>query len=225
MHAPFKANVEPAGAHGSPAAIAAAGLIALAVAMGIGRFAFTPVMPMMETDAGLTLRAASWLAAANYLGYFLGALCAARRSLVQAVRGGLLMIAMVSFAMGLPHVVTVQLRRRLQAGVASAWVLVHVSAWTLGRLLALQRADANGIVYAGVGVGVAAAGMVCMATMQVQWNSDRTWQVFGVLTLLATLALWRSFRSGAAMQASFGASTRIHWNADKRRLMWCYGAL
>jgi len=95
MHAPRKANVEPADAHGSPAAIAAAGLIALAVAMGIGRFAFTPVMPMMETDAGLTLRAAGWLAAANYLGYFLGALCAARLSLVQAVRGGLLLIAVV----------------------------------------------------------------------------------------------------------------------------------
>jgi predicted MFS family arabinose efflux permease len=225
MHAPLKANVEPANAHGSPAAIASAGLIALAVAMGIGRFAFTPVMPMMETDAGLTLRAAGWLAAANYLGYFLGASCAARLSLVQAVRGGLLLIAVVTFAMGLAHVFALQLCLRLLAGVASAWVLVHVSAWTLGRLLGLRRADANGIVYAGVGVGVAAAGLVCMAAMQVQWNSDRTWQVFGVLTLLATLALWRSFRSGAAVQASFGASTRIHWNADKRRLMWCYGAL
>jgi len=225
MHAPFKANVEPADAHGSPAAIAAAGLIALAVAMGIGRFAFTPVMPMMETDAGLTLRAASWLAAANYLGYFLGALCAARLSLVQAVRGGLLMIAMVTFAMGLTHVFTLQLCLRLLAGVASAWVLVHVSAWTLGRLLALQRADANGIVYAGVGVGVAAAGLVCMATMQVRWSSDRTWQVFGVISLLVTLALWRSFLGAAATQSPAGASARIHWNADKWRLMACYGAL
>ena len=225
MHAPFKANVEPAEAHGRPAAIAAAGLIALAVAMGIGRFAFTPVMPMMETDAGLTLRAAGWLAAANYLGYFLGALCAARLSLVQAVRGGLLMIAVVTFAMGLTHVFALQLCLRLLAGVASAWVLVHVSAWTLGRLLALQRADANGIVYAGVGVGVAAAGLVCMATMQVRWSSDRTWQVFGVISLLVTLALWRSFRGAAAMQSPAGASPRIHWDADKWRLMACYGAL
>ncbi|MGN6191528.1 MAG: YbfB/YjiJ family MFS transporter, partial [Rhodanobacteraceae bacterium] len=109
MHAPLEANVEPANPHGSPAAIASAGLIALAVAMGIGRFAFTPVMPMMETDAGLTLRAAGWLAAANYLGYFLGASCAARLSLVQAVRGGLLLIAVVTFAMGLAHVFALQL--------------------------------------------------------------------------------------------------------------------
>lgn len=225
MHARPKASVEPANATGSPAAIATAGLIALAVAMGIGRFAFTPIMPMMEADAGLTLRAAGWLAAANYLGYFIGALGAARLSLAQAVRGGLLLIAAVTFAMGITHGFVLQLSLRLLAGVASAWVLVHVSAWTLGRLIVMRRADANGIVYAGVGVGVAAAGLVCMATMQARWHSDRTWQVFGVLTLLAALALWRSFRVGAAVHTSSGGSTRIRWNADKRRLMWCYGAL
>jgi predicted MFS family arabinose efflux permease len=225
MHARPRANDEPADASGSPAVIATAGLIALAVAMGIGRFAFTPIMPMMEADAGLTLRAAGWLAAANYLGYFIGALCAARLSLAQAVRGGLLLIAVVTFAMGITQGFVLQLSLRLLAGVASAWVLVHVSAWTLARLMAMRRADANGIVYAGVGVGVAAAGLVCMATMQVRWHSDRTWQVFGVLTLLAALALWRSFRGGRAAQTSSGASTRIRWNADKRRLMWCYGAL
>jgi predicted MFS family arabinose efflux permease len=225
MHAPRQADAEPADARGSPAAIAAAGLIALAVAMGIGRFAFTPVMPMMEADAGLTLRAAGWLAAANYLGYFIGALCAARLSLAQAVRGGLLAIAVVTFAMGVTHVFVLQLLLRLAAGIASAWVLVHVSAWTLGRLLALRRADVNGIVYAGVGVGVAAAGLVCMATMQVRWSSDRTWQVFGVLSLVAALALWRSFRGGGRTKAPRNASRRIHWNADKWRLMACYGAL
>ena len=225
MHARPRANVEPADASGSPAAIATAGLIALAVAMGIGRFAFTPIMPMMEADAGLTLSAAGWLAAANYLGYFIGALCAARLSLAQAVRGGLLLIAVVTFAMGITQGFVLQLSLRLLAGVASAWVLVPVSAWTLGRLMAMRRADANGIVYAGVGVGVAAAGLVCMATMQVRWHSDRTWQVFGVLTLFAALALWRSFCGGRAAQASSGGSTRIRWNADKCRLMWCYGAL
>src|SRR5574338_1195950 len=104
----------------SATAVAVAGLVALAVAMGIGRFAFTPIMPMMEADAGLSLRAAGWLAAANYLGYFIGALCAARLSLAQAVRGGLLLIAIVTFAMGATDVLALQLVLRLAAGVASA---------------------------------------------------------------------------------------------------------
>ena len=54
--------------------VAAAGLVALAVAMGIGRFAFTPILPMMLHDGVVDLHGASWLASANYLGYLAGAL-------------------------------------------------------------------------------------------------------------------------------------------------------
>jgi MFS family permease len=102
--------------------IASAGLVALAVAMGIGRFAFTPILPMMEADAGLTLKAAGWLAAANYLGYLLGASCAARLPRAGAIRGSLSLIAVVTFAMGMTHAFALQLFLRLLAGVASAWV-------------------------------------------------------------------------------------------------------
>lgn len=211
-----------------PVGIAVAGLVALAVAMGIGRFAFTPIMPMMEADAGLTLRGAGWLAASNYLGYLLGALCAARLSLAQAVRGGLLLIAAVTFAMGVTDDFAAQLVLRLAAGVASAWVLIHVSAWALERLHALAREDANGTVYAGVGVGVAAAGCVVLAVMQVNLGSDHTWQLFGVLALVTTLALWRVFRTdlGAVDPVRpVRPHPRIHWTADKRRLMACYFGL
>src|SRR5436190_1098230 len=63
-------------AHGpalSPLRIALAGLVTLAVAMGIGRFAFTPIMPMMLHDGVVDLQHASWLASTNYLGYLVGA--------------------------------------------------------------------------------------------------------------------------------------------------------
>src|SRR3546814_16415570 len=58
------------------ASLAFSGLVALAVAMGIGRFAFTPLLPMMQNDAGLALTQGGWLASANYLGYLIGALAA-----------------------------------------------------------------------------------------------------------------------------------------------------
>src|SRR5450830_1701618 len=57
-----------------PWAIALAGLVSLAVAVGIERFAFTPLLPMMLNDGVVDLPAASWLASANYLGYMLGAM-------------------------------------------------------------------------------------------------------------------------------------------------------
>jgi len=49
----------------TPLRIAVAGLVALAVAMGIGRFAFTPILPMMLSDRVVDLHGASWLASAN----------------------------------------------------------------------------------------------------------------------------------------------------------------
>ena len=59
--------------------VALIGLLGLAAAMGIGRFAFTPLLPLMQASEGLTLTQGGWLAGANYLGYLIGALvCAAR---------------------------------------------------------------------------------------------------------------------------------------------------
>src|SRR5438445_12113434 len=83
--------------------IALAGLAALAVAMGIGRFAFTPMLPMMQADSGLSLIAGGWLASANYLGYLFGALSAGffRRS-GRVIRLGLLVIAGTTLAMESP---------------------------------------------------------------------------------------------------------------------------
>lgn len=226
MHAPHNATSHAPRPHIGATRIAVAGLIALAVAMGIGRFAFTPILPMMEADAGLALAAAGWLAAANYLGYFVGALCASRLTLRWAVRGGLLLIAGVTFGMGITHGFAAQLLLRFAAGVASAWVLVHVSAWALDRLLRLQRPRANGIVFAGVGVGIAAAGLACMVLMRAQVSSWDTWRILGVASILLAALVWNTFRGDGAPAAATAPAkaARTHWNADRVRLAVCYGA-
>jgi predicted MFS family arabinose efflux permease len=220
-----RAMQRPSNDTGSAASVALAGLIALAVAMGIGRFAFTPILPMMEADAGLTLKAAGWLAAANYLGYLLGALSAARLPRAWAIRGSLLLIAVVTFAMGVTDSFALQLLLRLLAGVASAWVLVHVSAWALDRLHAFGRADASGTVYAGVGIGIAGAGLLCIALMAAHADSMRTWQVFGVVSLVFTAATWTAFRGDAQQATASAAVQRLRWNADRMRIALCYAAL
>src|SRR5207247_1872760 len=102
--------------------IALAGLASLAVAMGIGRFAFTPLLPMMQGDSGLSLIAGGWLAAANHLGYLFGALSAGffRRS-GGVIRLGLLLVAGTTLAMGitLPPAV-----RATRGWSARCWALV-----------------------------------------------------------------------------------------------------
>src|SRR5882762_4971757 len=172
--------------------IALAGLAALAVAMGVGRFAFTPLLPMMQADSGLSLAAGGWLASANYLGYLIGALSAGffPRS-GKVIRIGLLVIAGATLAMGITHQLAVWAVLRLAAGMASAWVLVHVSAWCLPRLMG--RRTLAGTVYAGVGVGIVVAGALCGMLMAWSAPSSQTWIVLGGICLLPTFLLWHEF--------------------------------
>ena len=220
-------SIRPTGTRPGVAMIAGAGLVALAVAMGIGRFAFTPILPMMQSEVGLTLAAAGWLAAANYLGYFLGALSAAQLSTAWAVRGGLLLIAAVTFAMGLTHAFALWLVLRLAAGVASAWVLVHVSAWTLEHLYVLQRADVSGVVFAGVGVGIAGAGLLCLGLMSIPVDADHAWQWLGATALLLAATIWSAFhgRPSSPAMAQPAPMPRVRWNRDRVRVALCYAAL
>src|SRR6201988_5200448 len=79
-------------------AVALTAFAALAVARGIGRFAFTPLLPMMQEDFGVSVAQGGWLASANYLGYLVGALSAlllgARPG--RVIRTGLVLTALTT---------------------------------------------------------------------------------------------------------------------------------
>src|SRR5216684_1353289 len=152
---------------GSAWASALAGLAALALAIGIGRFAFTPILPMMQEDFGLSVSEAGWLASANYTGYLVGALSAIglRLQPTVAIRAGLLVIGLSTLAMGLEHPFVISVLLLAIAGIASAWVLVFVSTWALERLALLGRSKLGGAVYAGVGTGIVIAGGAGLVVM------------------------------------------------------------
>ena len=126
----------------SPTVVVAVGMVGLASAMGIGRFAFTPLMPLMQAHSGLTLTEGGWLAAANYAGYLVGALLCvfADPKPGVAARAGLAGVAFFTLAMGVTADFPWWLLWRFVAGVASALVLVGISAWALQRLGRAERA-------------------------------------------------------------------------------------
>ncbi len=56
--------------------VLSAGILSLILTMGIARFAYTPILPLMQQQAGLGMDQGGWLAAVNYMGYLSGALIA-----------------------------------------------------------------------------------------------------------------------------------------------------
>jgi MFS family permease len=220
--------IAQAPARRSALAIALAGLVALAVAMGIGRFAFTPILPMMQEDAGVSIATGGWLASANYLGYLAGALSVIwwRIAATIGIRVGLATIGLATLAMGLQHHLAVWLALRALAGVASAWVLIYVSAWALEHLAALNRPALGNTVYAGVGTGIALAGGLCLALMHIGAGSARAWIVLGVLSIVLSVAIWSVFRGspGSPVAAERPADRGMVWDRESIRLVLCYGA-
>jgi MFS family permease len=209
--------------HGVASLIALAGLGALAVSQGIGRFAMTPILPMMQAE-GLSLGQGGWLAAANYLGYLAGALSTLwldlRPSL--AIRAALLAIGLSTLAMGLFEGFALWLALRTLAGVASGWVLVLVSAWALERLAELRRSQLSGVLYAGVGTGVAIAGVACLVVMQFGAGADTAWIALGIVALGMAGVIWMPFTFDARPPAKPNETAQAR--AADWRLVLCYGA-
>ncbi|RJF99325.1 YbfB/YjiJ family MFS transporter [Noviherbaspirillum saxi] len=226
-----KISVSGCAATAAPTGVAKAfaGLAALAVAMGIGRFAFTPVLPMMLQDGSLSIASGGLLASANYLGYLLGALSAMwiRVPPEKAIRAGLTAIGLTTVAMALPLPYAGWLLLRLAAGIASAWVLISVSAWCMETLAKYRRPFLNSLVFAGVGTGIASAGLLCIALIQGGAAASHAWMTLGVVSVGVTALIWRFFRRQTpvvpAQQAHGTPSGRYSWNAQALRLVACYG--
>ena len=81
-----------------PRLLAIGGLIAMASAIGIGRFIYTPILPPMAEGLHLTKGAAGLIASANFLGYLAGAVAAASPRLQGNPRAWLLVALAVSAA-------------------------------------------------------------------------------------------------------------------------------
>jgi MFS family permease len=189
------------------------GLAALAVGMGVGRFAFTPILPMMQAE-GLSLAAGGWLASANYAGYLAGALSARWLRGEHAIRAGLAVIAATTLGMAFDAPLAVWLALRAAAGIASAWLLVNVSAWCF------QRGALGGVVYTGVGAGSALAGLTCLALLQLDAAAAHAWIALGSVSVLAAAWLWPAFH----LEKTKSTPTRHRWNAHAVLLVACYGA-
>ena len=199
------------------------GVIALAVAMGIGRFAFTPLLPLMVRDHAIDAATGAEWAAANYAGYLVGAMTAARmgRRILASLRIALIGVALSTMLVAFVQSALSGAALRFAAGVFSAWVLVLASSWCLAELVRRREAAAGSWIYTGVGTGIALAGIVAwLGGMQPAWL---LWLELGLLAAAGTAYVLAALSgtSAGVPTASAIAPAPLHGSWD---LVICYGA-
>ena len=166
------------------------GVFALFIAMSIGRFAYTPILPFMQLEKGFSTVFAGTLASANYAGYLAGAIAGSILP-IQTYRRKLLLLSLaisisLTFAMGLVESPTVWILFRFVSGVMSAFVFVLTSSIILDRLAAIGRIGLSGVMYAGVGLGIFVSGLV-VAPLVERYSSDGAWIGLGFIALLLAM--------------------------------------
>ncbi|WP_229513422.1 YbfB/YjiJ family MFS transporter [Paraburkholderia terrae] len=186
-------------------------MVALAVALGVGRFAFTPLLPLMLHGGALDIRHGGWLASLNYAGYFLGAIAcvALRMDAARLVKAGLASTVLLVLAMGVTHQFWVWAVVRFIAGAISAWTFVFASQWGLRRLAELGANEWGGVIYTGPGLGIAATGLLVSAAGG--YGASAGWIGFGLVSAVLTVLVWRTFEPASA---SATASTRTSASAQ-----------
>ncbi|MDQ2804521.1 MAG: YbfB/YjiJ family MFS transporter [Pseudomonadota bacterium] len=176
------------------------GLLALAVAIGVGRFVYTPIRPPMVASLGLSKFAAGLIASANFAGYLGGALFAAGAWLPGSRRAWLLSALVVSAAstaaMGLTRALPLFLALRFAGGVAS--VLILASTVVLERLAEAGRPDLSALLFAGVGAGIAASAVLVSAMRAERQAWPSLWLASGVLPLAVIPAIAALIPAGSA---------------------------
>ena len=179
--------------HEHPAVLVFGGFLALAAAIGIGRFAYTPILPYMVEGLGISKSEAGLLASANFLGYLLGALGAARAAVPGSRRLWLLSAlatsAVTTMAMALTEAIHLFLLFRFAGGVASALVMVFGSALILDRLPA--RSEWAAVLYAGVGFGIAISALTVSGLASNDGDWQRPWAMSGLVSACAIAAICR----------------------------------
>ncbi|MGY3444425.1 MULTISPECIES: YbfB/YjiJ family MFS transporter [unclassified Bradyrhizobium] len=174
---------------------AVAGLCASLVGLGLARFAYTPLIPALIAAKWFTPAEAVYLGAANLAGYLAGALIArdlgARIGSVWALRGMMGLAAITCFACAVPISFIWFFGLRFLAGISGGVIMVLAATAILPHTAPSKRGLIGGVIFAGVGLGVAASGT--LVPLLLQQGVKQAWYGLGVLSALLTAISWKAW--------------------------------
>lgn len=215
---------------------AAAGAAAMAVAMGFGRFSYTPILPGMMSDLALTPAEAGTIASANFIGYLLGAVVAGQGLAAGRERAiGLAMLVattLLLLAMGLVSSVPLFAVVRFLAGIASALVMIMISQIVLsqaGRSSHPFGSHIPSMHFGGVGLGIALSSLMVWLLPAATEGGTAPWReawfagAFIALAGTAFVALALPPGSAEGGTAEPGPEPRLVWTRPLKALTLSYG--
>lgn len=204
--------------------VAFSAFLALVVAMGIGRFAFTPQVPLMIAEHQLSLTSAAVVAALNYLGYLCGSFDAMRATRrvewrLQAGIWGAVLLTLLSACVSGPWLHGVV---RFLIGWASGWGMVLIAAWSNEQLHRYQRPGLSAAVFAGPGTGIFISGMLAVGLHSLQVSAAWAWAAYGVLALILVALIARMLPRTGQLHRPDIAPEPLRLTTGLKRLVWSY---
>lgn len=171
--------------------VALSGICALVLCIGLARFAYTPLLPLMQAQAGLGDAAAGALAACNYAGYMTGALLAAwidaPRWRHRLYSWGLPLALFSAAAMAVSQHWWWWALLRFAGGLSGAAAMLLGTGLVMNWLIAAGRRPELGVHFMGLGLGIAlsALGVMLLSRLGLNWAAH-----WWGLSLLALPLLW-----------------------------------
>jgi len=170
-----------------------AGLFSLVLTMGVARFSYTPLLPVMMDETFLNDALGGWLATINYMGYMSGALIAASISDLKLkdklYRIGLIIAILSTIGMALSENYILWSVMRFLAGLSSAAGLLLGSGLILNWMIRQGHRAELGIHFGGAGLGIAVSAWVAML-MAGKFDWAQQWQIFTLVGVVLALPAW-----------------------------------
>ena len=191
---------------------AVAGLSASLVGLGLARFSYTPLIPALIAAKWFSASDVVYLGAANLAGYLAGALAArvvaSRIGAVRALRAMMLLATLSFFASSTPVTFTWFFAWRFLSGLTGGIIMVLAASVILPHTSAARRGIVGGVIFAGVGLGVAASGT--LVPLLLQQGLQQSWYGLGVLSAVLTLASWWNWPAEAKTDAGPAYHAKPH---------------
>ncbi len=173
--------------------VLSAGIMSFLLMVGIARFAYTPLLPQMQAQAGLSIAGGGWLAAINYLGYLLGAVFASQinhdRLKFSLYRWGLVVAVVTTVMMGGSEDFRIWAVSRFLAGLSSAACFLLGSGLVLNWLIRNDHRSELGIHFSGVGLSIAFCALaVELLRSSLDWSGQ--WLVLALVGALILIPAW-----------------------------------